>query len=135
MLLHGPQKTLSLPLCPLFLPYQNFPRMLNAVQECLKSILFFIYLYRLYLDYLYLRVLDGAISPLSLGNEWQFHLNIFRSSCPEMFCKGVLRACNFVKKEPLAQLFSGKFCQVLKNIFNIVHLQTTGSAMQTYIFT
>ena len=66
-----------------------------------------------------------------------------RSSCPEMFCKkGVLRnftkftgkhlcqsfsfnkaagpeACNFIKKETLAQVLSCEFCEISKkeNIF------------------
>ena len=39
----------------------------------------------------------------------------YRSSRPEMFCKlGVLRtkACNLIKKETLAQMFSYEFCQI-----------------------
>ena len=63
-----------------------------------------------------------------------------RSSRPEMFCKkAVLRnfakvtgkhlyqrlflnkvvdlACNFIKKESLAQVFSSEFCEIFKNIF------------------
>ena len=63
-----------------------------------------------------------------------------RSSCPEVFYKkGVLRhftkftgnnlcqrlffnkaaglACNFIKKESLAQVFSCEFCEIFKNIF------------------
>ena len=68
---------------------------------------------------------------------------IARSSRPEVFCeKGVLRnfakftgkhqcqslffnkvvglrpeACNFIKKEALAQVFSCEFCQISKNTF------------------
>ena len=52
-----------------------------------------------------------------------------RSSRPEVFCeKGVLRnftkftgrhlwpeACNFMKKETLAQVFSCEFCEISKN--------------------
>ena len=41
---------------------------------------------------------------------------IERSSLPEMFCeKG---ACNFIKKETLAQVFSCEFCKISKNIFS-----------------
>ena len=43
-----------------------------------------------------------------------------RSSRPEVFCKkGVGRpeACNFIKKEGLAQVFSCKFCEISKNTF------------------
>ena len=65
---------------------------------------------------------------------------IERSSRPEVFCKkGVIKnftkfkgkhlyqslfliklhawACNFIKKETLAQVFSCKFCQILKNTY------------------
>ena len=50
-----------------------------------------------------------------------------RSSHPEVFCKkGVLRnfekfrphACNFIKKETLAQVFSCEFCEISKNTFS-----------------
>ena len=66
---------------------------------------------------------------------------IYRSSPPEVFCKkGILRnyskftlkhlcqslffnkvaglACNFIKKETLAQVFSCEFCEISKNIFS-----------------
>ena len=65
---------------------------------------------------------------------------MFRSSCPEAFCeKGVLEnsqnsqentctivsflksqasACNFIKKEALAQVFSCEFCEISKNTFS-----------------
>ena len=61
---------------------------------------------------------------------------IFRSSCPEVFCrKAFLKilqnspepeplfneascgACNFINKETLAQMFSCEFCGVFKNAF------------------
>ena len=68
----------------------------------------------------------------------------FRSRCPEQFCKnGALRnfanitgkhlcqslffnkvaglrsrACNFIKKETLAQVFSCEFCKISKNTFS-----------------
>ena len=63
----------------------------------------------------------------------KFHI---RSSRPEVFCKkGVLRnfakftgkhlwpatglqqACNFIKKDTLAQVFSCEFCEISKNTF------------------
>ena len=69
----------------------------------------------------------------------------YRSSRPEVFCKnGVLRnfakftgkhlcqslffnkvaggACNFIKKETLAQVFSCEFCEISKTPFFIEHL-------------
>ena len=72
---------------------------------------------------------------------------------PEMFCKkGVLRkfakfrgkyhlcqslfliklqdkACNFIKKETLAQVFSCEFCEISKNTF----LQNTSTRLLSYI--
>ena len=71
--------------------------------------------------------------------------NLYGSSRPEVFCKkGVLRnftkftgkhlcqslffnkvagqACNFIKKETLAQVFPCEFCEISKNIFFIEHL-------------
>ena len=45
-----------------------------------------------------------------------------RSNRPDVFCKkGVLRnfaACNFIKKETLAQVFSCQFCKISKNTFS-----------------
>ena len=74
----------------------------------------------------------------------------FRSSRPEVFCKeGVLRnfskftgkhlcqslffnkvagqACDFIKKETLAKLFSCEFCEVSKSTFFTEHLPVTAS--------
>ena len=48
------------------------------------------------------------------------------SSHPKVFYKkGVLRnlaACNFIKKETLAQMFSCEFCELLRTPFFIEHL-------------
>ena len=69
------------------------------------------------------------------GVQDLFKIKIKRSSLPEVFCKkGVLKdfakftgkhlcqslfitACNFIKKEALAQVFSCEFCKNSKNIF------------------
>ena len=64
--------------------------------------------------------------------EFQIETTIFRCSFSEMFCeKGVLKisanftgkhlchnlqACNFIKKETLAQVFSYEVCKIFKNI-------------------
>ena len=59
-----------------------------------------------------------------------------RSSRPDAFCKKVFlkilqnlqentfesEACNFIKKENLAQVFSSEFCEVFKNTFFIERL-------------
>ena len=36
-------------------------------------------------------------------------------------------ACNFIKKETLAQVFSCEFCKISNNILFTEHLQTTAS--------
>ena len=63
----------------------------------------------------------------------------FRSSRPEVFCKkGILKisqnlqentsatvsfeACNLIKKENLAQVFSCEYCEILRTSFFIEHL-------------
>ena len=39
------------------------------------------------------------------------------SGCPENCSRGKLPACNFIKKETLAQVFSCEFCEISKNTF------------------
>ena len=34
-------------------------------------------------------------------------------------------ACNFIKKEALAQVFACEFCEIFKNTFCTEHLRTT----------
>ena len=42
--------------------------------------------------------------------------------------KGVLpEACNFIKRETLAQVFSCEFCEISKTTFFTQHLRTTAS--------
>ena len=36
-------------------------------------------------------------------------------------------ACNFIKKETLAQVFSCEFCEISENTFLTEHFRTTGS--------
>ena len=43
-------------------------------------------------------------------------------------------ACNFIKKEILAQVFSCEFCKISKNTFFTEHLWTTASVI-TWMFT
>ena len=45
------------------------------------------------------------------------------------------RACNFIKKETLAQVFSGEVCKIYKNIFFTEHLWTTASEIESLTFT
>ena len=37
--------------------------------------------------------------------------------CQSLFFNKVPKACNFIKKEALAQLFSCEFCEISKNLF------------------
>ena len=41
-------------------------------------------------------------------------------------------ACNFIKKEALAQVFSCEFCKISKNIFFTEHLRTTASKIHYF---
>ena len=49
--------------------------------------------------------------------------NLQENNCPRV---PFLMACNFIKKETLAQVFSCEFCEIL-NTFFTEHLWTTGS--------
>ena len=40
------------------------------------------------------------------------------------------KACNFIKKETLAEVFSCEFCEFSKNTFFTEHLRTTASGSQ-----
>ena len=82
----------------------------------------------------------------NLKNDGSLKSVFFRSSCPEVFCeKGVLRnfakftgtlpkACNFIKKETLAQVFSCEFCEISKNTFLMEHLSWLLLFFNKYVF-
>ena len=40
------------------------------------------------------------------------------------------KACNFIKKETLTQVFSCEFCEISKNTFFTEHLRATASEME-----
>ena len=42
-------------------------------------------------------------------------------------CERLPQACNVIKKETLAQVFSCEFCRILKNTFFIKHIWATAS--------
>ena len=46
-------------------------------------------------------------------------------------CKS--EACNFIRKETLALMFSGEFCEIFKNTYFEEHLQTTASTPKWYM--
>ena len=54
-------------------------------------------------------------------------ITLVRSSHQGVLCKKVFEACNFIKKETLAQVFSCEFCEISKNTFFTEHLYTTAS--------
>ena len=43
-----------------------------------------------------------------------------------------LEACNFIKKETLAQVFSCEFCEIYKNTFFTGHLRATASVYRHF---
>ena len=59
-------------------------------------------------------------SPLNImKNAFISSLKLFpRSSQPKVFYKKETQACNFIKNETLAQVFSCEFCQISKNTFS-----------------
>ena len=46
--------------------------------------------------------------------------------------KGVSEACNFIKKESLAQVFSCEFYEIFKNTFSTEHLRAIASLTPTF---
>ena len=63
---------------------------------------------------------------------WKGALENFSKFTGKHLCQGLiliklLEACNVIKKEVLAQAFSGKFCEIFKNTFSTEQLWTTAS--------
>ena len=57
-----------------------------------------------------------------------------RISRLEVFCKkGVLQACNFIKKQTLAQVFSCEFCEISKNTFSYRTPPVAASVCHNYL--
>ena len=55
--------------------------------------------------------------------------------CQSLFFNKVAGlACNFIKKETLAQVFSCEFCEISKNTFFTEHLWTTASDKMPLLF-
>ena len=53
--------------------------------------------------------------------------------CQSLFLiKLQVSACNFIKKETLAQVFFCEFCEISKNTFFIEHLRNTASPLSLY---
>ena len=58
-------------------------------------------------------------------------MKTFRNSRPEVFCKKY-EACNFIKKETLAQVFSCEFYEISKNTFSY-RTPPVDQKFQTYL--
>ena len=67
-------------------------------------------------------VLGWTSSPLQNKKQYYFAICISRSRRSH-------EACNFIKKETLAQVFSCEFCEISKNTFSIEHFQMTASVV------
>ena len=100
---------------------------------------------------------NGILFDLGMGvwthrdvrNQFWFKSLNDRSSRPEVFCKKIVlrnftkftgkhlcqslfiksEACNFIKKETLAQVCPCEFCEISKNTFFIEHLWATASVV------
>ena len=66
---------------------------------------------------------------------WKISQNSQENTCATVsfLIKLQASACNFIKKETLAQAFSCVFCKIFNNIFLIQHLRVTASALFTAI--
>ena len=53
----------------------------------------------------------------------------FQNQPPEVFYEKRPEACNFIKKETMAQIFSCEFCKISKTTFFTEHLWTTASVL------
>ena len=58
--------------------------------------------------------------------------NLLENTCARFSFLIKLEACNFIKKETLARVFSCEFCEISKNTFFIEHLQATASGKGSY---
>ena len=58
--------------------------------------------------------------------------NLLKNTCARVSFLIKLEACNFIKKETLAQVFSCEFCEISKNTFFIEHLWATASGKGSY---
>ena len=65
--------------------------------------------------------------------QYKSYERYIQKQLPEVFCKKKPEACNFIKKETLAQVLSCEFCIIFKNIFFTEHLWTTAS-LHSYPF-
>ena len=76
------------------------------------------------------RVLDTPLKGKKVAFNSYINKSIFLNIIPSgfmMFSGDIGKACNFIKKETLAQMFSYEFCEISKNTFFTEHLWTTAS--------
>ena len=66
-----------------------------------------------------------------LKNFAKFHRKTpVPESLPQYSCRA--EACNLIKKEALAHVFSCEFCEIFKNTFLQKNIRTTASAVSTF---
>ena len=58
--------------------------------------------------------------------------NSQENTCARVSFLNKVEACNFIKKETLAQVLSCEFCQISKNTFLTEHLCTTASVISFF---
>ena len=66
------------------------------------------------------RVLDTLLKRKEVGFNSYINKSIFLNIIPlgfVLFSGDIDKACNFIKKETLAQMFSCEFCKISKNAF------------------
>ena len=59
--------------------------------------------------------------------------NSEKITCARVSFSIKLQACNFIKKEILAQVFSCQFCEIFKDTLFTEHLRTTTSAFNPFL--
>ena len=75
----------------------------------------------------YRRFASEFILLMKTWKTFMYLLTYHKSSHQRCSVKKVPQACNFIKKETLAQVFSCEFCKISKNTFYTGHLRTTAS--------
>ena len=95
------------------------------------DIYIYIFIYTVYTIYVYIYTGFTFIWPFPAGFTSRNGLhNSQENTCARDYVL-IKYACNFIKKESLAQLFSSEFCEISKNTSFTEHLRTTASVIST----
>ena len=60
---------------------------------------------------------SSLLEEVVYADDTDFIFKTKENSRPELFCKKNVEACNFIKKQTLAQVFFCEFCENFKNTF------------------